>query len=107
MQVSEDGEIDFSLQAGRRADCDAGTLALDAKVSFLQVQDLMVLVVLRDGAKAFLPWFPLQKRSQNIDYSLTLTVLNKTNEYGNKNAFCLIFVIFFPKTTVTADSVIV
>lgn len=50
MQVREDGEIYFCLQARRRADRDAGTFALDAQVGLLQVQDLVVLVVLGDGA---------------------------------------------------------
>lgn len=66
VQVREDGEIDFGLQAGRGADGDAGTFALDAQVGLLQVQDLVVLVILGDGAKTSLPRFPLQRRLQNI-----------------------------------------
>lgn len=62
MQVGEDCKIDFSLQAGGGAHCDAGTLALDAQVGFLQIKDVVVLVVLRDGAQASLPGFPLQKK---------------------------------------------
>lgn len=85
VQVSEDGEVHFSLQAGCRADRDAGTLSFNAQVGFLQVQDLLVLVILRNGAKTFLPWFPLQKRTVDTDY-LTLKFSSRSRILG----FCLI-----------------
>lgn len=60
LQVGEDGEVHLSLQAGRGADGDAGALPLDAQVGFLQVQRVVVLLVLRDGAQAFFPRFLLR-----------------------------------------------
>lgn len=62
LQVCENGEIHFSLQAGCWAHCDAGTFAFDAQVSFFQVKDLVVLVILWDGAQASLPRLPLWKK---------------------------------------------
>lgn len=63
LQVGEDGEVHLRLQAGGGADGDAGALPLDAQVGLLQVRHVMVLVILRDGAEAFLPRFPLRRKT--------------------------------------------
>lgn len=63
LQVGEDGEVHLSLQAGRGADGDAGALPLDAQVGLLQVRHVVVLIVLRDGAQAFFPRFPLWRET--------------------------------------------
>lgn len=63
LQVGEDGEVHLSLQAGRGADGDAGALPLDAQVGLLQVQRVVVLIILRDGAQASFPWFLLWRET--------------------------------------------
>lgn len=66
LQVGEDGEVHLSLQAGRGADGDAGALPFDAQVGLLQVQQVVVLIILRDGAEAFFPRFPLWRETFSL-----------------------------------------
>lgn len=68
LQVGEDGEVHLGLQAGRGADGDAGALALDAQVGLLQVRHVVVLIILRDGAEAFLPRFPLRREMFSAEF---------------------------------------
>lgn len=68
LQVGEDGEVHLRLQAGGGADGDAGALPLDAQVGLLQVQSVMVLIVLRNGAEAFLPAFPLGGETVSTEF---------------------------------------
>lgn len=68
LQVGEDGEVHLRLQAGRGADGDAGALPLDAQVGLLQVRHVVVLIVLRDGAEAFLPGFPLRREAFSSEF---------------------------------------